>query len=204
MASLPAAAPLPPSCDLSASLRALTTALEERDRYTDQHCDRVQALAVRLGRACGLHGAALDQLALAARFHDIGKIGIPDAVLLKPGRLDEAELAVMRTHPLRGERVFLATGREDAAAVARLIRQHHEAWNGSGYPDGLRGEQIALGARVIAVIDGYDAMITDRPYRAGMPLARVLQVLAEEAGQRLDPAVVATFCRMLEHVPEPA
>ena len=183
--------------DLSASLVALTTALDERDSYTKGHCDRVCTLALRMGRACGMDDTALAQLALAARFHDIGKIGIPDAVLLKPGRLEEEEMAIMRSHPLRGERVFLATGRDDAAAVARLIRQHHEAWNGSGYPDGLHGEQIELGARILAIIDGYDAMITHRPYRAGMPRERVMDILEKEAGTRLDPTLVAQFAQLI-------
>ena len=185
------------NADLSGSLTALTTALHERDSYTDGHCDRVCELALRMGRACGMDDAALAQLALAARFHDIGKIGIPDAVLLKPGRLDEDEMAIMRSHPLRGERVFLATGRHDAAPVGQLIRQHHEAWNGSGYPDGLQGEQIELGARILAIIDGYDAMITHRPYRAGMALERVMEILHNEAGTRLDPALVMQFAQLI-------
>lgn len=183
--------------DTAASLSALTTALDERDPYTNLHCDRVSRLSLQLGRACGIDGDALDALGLAARFHDIGKIGIPDAVLLKPGRLTADEMAIMRTHPLRGERVFHATGRRDAPAVARLIRQHHEAWNGSGYPDGLQGVQIELGARVLAVIDGFDAVTTDRPYRAGLPLDTALGILASEAGTRLDPDVVARFGRLI-------
>lgn len=187
----------PPAPDIAASLLALTTALDERDRYTNLHCDRVSRLARALGQACGLDGADLAALQLAARFHDIGKIGIPDAVLLKPGRLSEEEMAVMRSHPLRGERVFLATGRADAAAVALLIRQHHEAWDGNGYPDGLRGEQIPLGARILAVIDGFDAMSTDRPYRAGLPVPKVLAILHSEAGTRLDPAIVARFAQLI-------
>lgn len=191
-----ATAALPRADDVAASLLALTTALDERDRYTNLHCDRVCRMAVALGQACGMDSDALDTLAMAARFHDIGKIGIPDAILRKPGRLEPEEMAVMRTHPLRGERVFLATGRADAPDVARIIRQHHEAWDGSGYPDGLQGEQIPLGARVLAVIDGYDAMITDRPYRAGMPMDKTLATLQHEAGTRLDPAVVETFVQL--------
>lgn len=196
---------LPPHAqDLSASLLALTTALDERDPYTDRHCDRVYQLTAQLGQRLHMPAQDLQHLAVAARFHDIGKLGIPDAVLHKPGRLDAQEMELMRSHPLRGERVFLATGRGDAAPVARLIRQHHEAWDGSGYPDGLCGEQIELGARILSLVDGYDAMITDRPYRAGMPHAQVMRTLAAEVGTRLDPQVHAHFLQMMQTAASPA
>lgn len=188
--------------DLNSSVLALTMALNERDAYTNVHCNRVCQLAQELGRAFDLNEKDLAELVLAARFHDIGKIGIPDAVLLKPARLDSEELAIMRTHPVRGERVFLATGRIDAASIAQLIRQHHEAVDGSGYPDGLHGEQIRLGARILAVVDGYDAMTTTRPYRKSMPQDTALQILRQEGGARLDPAVVERFILMLEQRPE--
>ena len=190
---VPAPAPTDAGEDLSASIAALSTALQERDGYTRSHCDRVSHLATLLGRHVGLDAAALSDLALAARFHDVGKIGIPDSVLLKPDRLEPEEMAIMRSHAERGERVFLATGREDAPRVARLIRQHHEAWDGSGYPDGLRGAEIALGARILAVADSYDAMTTTRPYRAPIPHGRVMDILRSEAGTRLDPLLVAAF-----------
>ena len=183
--------------DLSASVLVLTTALHERDAYTNVHCNRVCQLAQALGQRLGLNEKELAQLILAARFHDIGKIGIPDAVLLKPGRLDASEMAIMRSHPVRGERVFLATGRDDAASVACIIRQHHEAWDGSGYPDGLAGEQISLPARILSVVDGYDAMVTDRPYRPGMPMDKALAILASEAGTRLDPRVTHCFMEQM-------
>ena len=185
------------SDDLSASVLVLTTALHERDAYTDVHCNRVCQLAHTLGQRLALNEQQLAELILAARFHDIGKIGIPDAVLLKPGRLDPDEMAIMRSHPERGQRVFLATGRDDAVAVARIIRQHHEAWDGSGYPDGLAGEQISLAARILSVVDGYDAMVSDRPYRAGMPMDKALAILDSEAGTRLDPRVTRCFMEQM-------
>lgn len=197
MFELDTAAPAIAAEDLHGSVQALTTALHERDAYTNVHCNRVCQLAQSLGQRMGLDEQALAELALAARFHDIGKIGIPDAVLLKPGRLDAAEMAIMRSHPERGERVFLATGRDDAAPVARIIRQHHEAWDGNGYPDGLAGEQITLAARILSVVDGYDAMVTDRPYRAGMPVEKALAILASEAGTRLDPNVTRCFMEQM-------
>lgn len=187
--------------DLSASIAALSTALRERDSYTQDHCDRVETLAWHLGRVLGMTDAELSDLTLAARFHDVGKIGIPDAVLLKPSRLDDHELAVMRTHSARGQRVFLSTGRENADRVGLMIREHHEAWNGSGYPDGLRGEDISLGARILAVVDGYDAMTTTRPYRTAMEYDAVMAILAEESGTRLDPSVVHVFTGMMAQHP---
>jgi HD-GYP domain-containing protein (c-di-GMP phosphodiesterase class II) len=186
---------------LNNSVRALTTALNERDSYTNDHCDRVCRLALQLGQCFGMQGQGLRELTLAARFHDIGKIGIPDAVLLKPGRLDEQEMAVMRSHAVRGERVFLATGRDDASQIGRLIRHHHEAFDGSGYPDGLAGEQIQLGARILAVVDGFDAMTTTRPYRQPLALDTTVAILQQEAGNRLDPQVVAAFVELLAKQP---
>lgn len=186
---------------LNNSVLALTTALNERDSYTNDHCDRVCRLALQMGQCFGMQGQGLRELTLAARFHDIGKIGIPDAVLLKPGRLDAQEMAVMRSHAERGERVFLATGRDDAVQIGRLIRHHHEAFNGSGYPDGLAGEQIALGARILAVVDGFDAMTTTRPYRQPLALDTTVAILQQEAGNRLDPQVVAAFVELLAKQP---
>lgn len=186
---------------LNNSVLALTTALNERDSYTNDHCDRVCRLALQMGQCFGMQGQGLRELTLAARFHDIGKIGIPDAVLLKPGRLDEQEMAVMRSHAERGERVFLATGRDDAGQVGRLIRHHHEAFDGSGYPDGLAGEQIQLGARILAVVDGFDAMTTTRPYRQPLALDTTVAILQQGAGNRLDPQVVAAFVELLAKQP---
>ena len=179
--------------DFGASLHALQVALDERDSYTHGHCDRVGALADALAREVAPARVDFDHLALAARFHDIGKIGIPDDVLLHPGQLDAARMAVMRTHPLRGARVFAATGRRDAQEVARLIRHHHEAIDSSGYPDGLAGNAIPLEARILAVVDGFDAMTSDRPYRAGLPEDEALRRLRADAGLRLDGLLVEAF-----------
>lgn len=185
------------SAEPAAPILTLTTALHERDAYTDAHCDRVGLLSHQLGVRLGMDARQLNLLRLAARFHDIGKIGVPDSVLRHPGRLDEAQMAQMRTHPARGQRLFLATGRADAETVGLIIRHHHEAWDGSGYPDGLAGEQIPLAARILAVVDGFDAMITDRPYRDALAMEQVLAILASESGTRLDPTVHAAFAAMM-------
>lgn len=183
--------------NLSGSLHALSCALEERDAGTDLHCDRVAHLAQQLGRRCGLAPARQQRLALAARFHDIGKLGIPDRVLLSPHGLDDDQTAVMRSHCERGQRIFLATGREDAGQVASLIRAHHEAFNGSGYPDGLRRQQIPLEARILAIVDGYDALASHRPYRAPMAHADIMQLLEDEQDTRIDPELFREFTALM-------
>jgi HD-GYP domain-containing protein (c-di-GMP phosphodiesterase class II) len=194
-------APLPPSHALACSIDALSLSLQLRDAYTRHHCDRVGLLAASLARHCGLDPAHCARIELAACFHDIGKIGVPDEVLLSSGRHDDDAQAVMRQHPVHGERIFLATGRSDAADVARLIRAHHEAFDGSGYPDGLRGEAIPLGARILTIVDAWDAMTSDRPYREAMAGERVMRILEEAAGGLVDPYLLGTFQRLLRREP---
>ncbi|MCF5089139.1 Cyclic di-GMP phosphodiesterase response regulator RpfG [compost metagenome] len=193
--------PLPIPPDLlhaqACLIDALSMSLQMRDAYTRHHCDRVGLLAQHLALHCDLDEEACAQVALAARFHDIGKIGIPDDVLLSPRRHSDEERAIMREHPVRGEHIFLATGRSDATPVARLIRAHHEAFDGSGYPDGLQGENIPLGARIVTIVDAYDAMTSARPYRAAMEHEKVLRILDEQAGGLVDPYVLQRFHRML-------
>jgi len=176
---------------------ALSMSLQLRDAYTRHHCDRVGLLARSLARHCSLAPDKCDQIELAACFHDIGKIGIPDDVLLSPRRHTDEDRAIMREHPVRGEHIFLATGRSDAVPVARLIRAHHEAHDGSGYPDGLHGESIPLGARILTVVDAYDAMTSARPYRQAMEHDAVLRVLDDQAGGLIDPYVLRRFRDML-------
>ena len=198
MPSTPTASSLsiPPEDD-TCSIAVLAAALDERDNYTDQHCNRVSLLAHRLGKRCDLSAAELEHLALAARFHDVGKIGIRDDVLLYPGRLDEPKMEKMRTHPERGARLFTATGRDDAAAVARLILHHHEAWDGSGYPYGLKGEDIPLEARILAIADGYDALTSQRPYRGPLHSDDALAVLNREKNRLIDARLFGEFRGLL-------
>lgn len=177
---------IPPD-DASCAIDVLAAALDQRDSYTDRHCDRVSQLAHAMGNRCELSEERLAHLALAARFHDVGKIGIRDDVLLHPGKLDERKVSVMRTHPERGARLFAATGRKDAQQVARLIRHHHEAWDGSGYPHGLQGEEIPLEARILTIADAYDAMTSIRPYRDPMSGDEALAILDRNQGRLIDP-----------------
>jgi HD-GYP domain-containing protein (c-di-GMP phosphodiesterase class II) len=200
---MPALAPDPlQSVDTRSSLKALALALAQRDPYTGEHCDRVCRLAHALGERFDLDRERLTHLALAARFHDIGKIGVRDNVLLYPGRLDPTQRARMMAHPVLGQELFLATGREDASAVGKLIRHHHEAFDGSGYPDGLAGEAIPLEARILGVADGYDAMTSLRPYRKPMAAGAAMGVLEREQGGRIDPEVFRQLQAVLRRDPD--
>lgn len=179
------------------STDALAYALEERDAYTRAHCDRVGQLARRLGQRCELTAAEQAQLQLAAIFHDIGKVGIPDRVLLHPGQLEGSDMLLMQSHSERGERIFARSRHQYASQVARLIRHHHEALDGSGYPDALRGAAIPLAARILRIVDSYDAMVTRRSYRDAMAHDSAMQILHEESGTKIDPEVFVQFERMI-------
>ncbi|QDW67817.1 HD domain-containing protein [Luteimonas granuli] len=177
---------------------ALSTALYLRDPYTQEHGGRVELLCVALARCCGTDEAEIGTLRAAARLHDIGKIGIPDHVLLKPGRLDASELEIMRRHAGAGARICEQLDRADAAMLARLVRHHHEWFDGSGYPDGLGGEDIPLGARIIGVVDSYDAMTSQRPYQPRRTHAEAMEIMHGERGIKSDPSVFDRFARMME------
>ncbi|ABE49993.1 HD-GYP domain-containing protein [Methylobacillus flagellatus] len=184
---------------LAASTQALFIALDERDSYTHQHCDRVSLLAHEIGIACGLSQKELDLLAVGARFHDIGKIGIPDNVLLKPGALTAEEWGIMKMHPVKGERLFRNTLHPQADQIATIIRHHHECFDGSGYPDGLAGDDIPLASRIMLIADAYDAMATTRPYHRARAHRDIIDILAAEEGIKTDPDVLARFLRVIPH-----
>lgn len=179
-----------------ASATAVSLALYERDVATHQHCDRVARLCVELGRACGLSRRELDLLRLAAAFHDIGKIGIPDRILKKATALNAREWTVMKSHSVRSERIVLAAGFDEGTTIARAVRHHHERFDGSGYPDGLAGEEIPILSRIIAVADAYDAML-HRRYAARRTQLEIIHELQREAGRQHDPYVVETFVRII-------
>lgn len=178
-----------------ASMTALITALEARDKYTKGHTARVSRMAMALGRFMGLDGQTLRDLEIAARLHDIGKIGVRDAVLLKPGRLTAEEYAKIQEHAIIGAEILRPI--TSLASAIPLILLHHERWDGQGYPTAIMGEDIPLGARVIAIADAYDAMTTDRPYRDGMGMARALEIIEEEAGRQFCPVCARAFLRMM-------
>ena len=175
----------------SETLRALIGAVEARDAYTHGHSARVAELSVHLGQRLGLRPAALRSLAEGAYLHDVGKVGIPDHVLNKPGALTEEERAWIQQHPVVGSDIVgRAPSLRDALAV---IRQHHERFDGRGYPDGLAGEQISLAARIVAVVDVWDALTSDRAYRAAWPPDRALRHLEAGRGSHFDPVCLDSF-----------
>ncbi len=177
-------------------ITTLALTIEARDPYTGGHCDRLAGYAVAVGAALGVGAAGLRDLRLGGYLHDLGKIAVPDRILLKPGPLDPAERAHMRTHAGLG--ADLVAGLRTLDGVRPIMRYHHERWDGSGYPDGLRGEAIPLGARVIAVVDVFDALRTARPYKPPLAEADALTVLARETeGGAWDPRVVEAFVDVL-------
>jgi len=184
--------------DMTKETVALVRALLERDQNTGEHCNRTHALSLELGRAAALSSAGLASLGLAAQLHDIGKIGIPDRVLLKPGRLAPNELAVMKTHPQRGHDILAVVPDESLAAVAEAVLRHHEGFDGSGYPGGLKGEEIPATARIIAIVDGYDALATDRPYHRGKDHRAIMRILFEDNSGKYDPYFVGKFAAFIE------
>jgi putative nucleotidyltransferase with HDIG domain len=175
---------------------ALAAALEAKDGYTAEHARWIAALAVAVGRELGLSEAELETVRFGAIFHDIGKIAVPDAILNKPGPLDKDESAVIRRHPLVGEQILAPV--PFLHDVRRIVRHDHERWDGTGYPDGLRGTQIPIGARVVFVVDAYHAMVSDRPYRKAMPEDRARAELRANAGGQFDPRAVEALLRVLE------
>ena len=178
----------------SQSRDVLLTALREREPELHAHLLSVAALALLLADELELPAEQRDETLRAAELHDVGKMAIPDAILNKPGPLDEPELAFIRKHPLIGERIIASA--PALAPVARLVRSSHERWDGSGYPDGLRGEEIPLGSRVVAICDAYQAMVYERPYSVAMLPTRALEELERNAGTQFDPEVVAAFVRV--------
>jgi diguanylate cyclase (GGDEF)-like protein len=176
----------------------LLQALYERSPGLRDHVGEVLVSATAVGRAFGLHGDDLEELRLAARLHDIGKLAIPDDVLQKPGPLDVNEWAFIKQHTVMGERILLAS--PGWKSVGAIVRATHERWDGGGYPDGLAGGEIPLAARIIAVCDAFSAMTTKRPYRIPVALEQALAELRGSAGRQFDPQVVETFCELEERV----
>jgi diguanylate cyclase (GGDEF)-like protein len=176
------------------AVRALAAAVDARDPDTKDHSRDVAVFAVNVARELGLDDGRVRLIETAALMHDVGKIGIPDEVLGKPGRLDEEELAVVAEHPALAERILTSIAQRE---VLPWVRHHHERWDGNGYPDGLRAIEIPLEARILAVCDAYDAMISDRPYRAALVPDAAVEQLVTGAGGQFDPSVVEVFLRTL-------
>ncbi len=176
------------------TLKALTAALETRDSETHGHSERVVSYSLRLGREYGLSSDEMKALEFGSLLHDIGKIGVPDSILRKPAKLTEEEWVRMREHPLHGQQIL--RGIEFLQGASRVVAQHHEKWDGTGYPLGLRSEDIDICARIFAVADAFDAITSDRVYRRGKPYEAASQELDDWAGRQFDPKVVEAFHRV--------
>jgi ribonuclease P protein subunit RPR2 len=181
------------------TVRALAAALELRDDQTGSHAERVTTLALRLSSVVAPELAADSELEYGFLLHDLGKIGVPDAILLKPGPLTPDERRLMQVHPLLGEQIVARIPYLQGHA-REVIVAHHEHWNGGGYPHGLRRERIPAAARIFAVVDAFDAMTNDRPYRAALPVETALAELRRNAGTQFEPAVVDVFTALAEQV----
>ena len=173
------------------ALFGLAEAIEAKDPYTKGHCGRVAAYSLVLAQEAGYPDEGLETLEFGAFLHDIGKIGIRDAVLLKPGPLDETEWVHMREHPVKGFEI--ASKIEMLLPIMSAVRNHRERWDGNGYPDKLAGHNIPLAARIVAIADAYDAMSTERPYKQALPLAECEAMLRKQAGAMFDPELIEIF-----------
>ncbi len=178
-----------------ATIQALAEAMELRNKESPQHTNRVTELSTRLAEAMGITGKALEHFQRGVRLHDLGKIGIPDRVLLKTGPLTEADWITLRQHPELAYRML--AGIKYLEPSLNVVYCHHEKWDGSGYPRGLKGEEIPLTARIFAVVDVYDALITDRNYRLAWPKKDALEYISKEAGRHFDPKVVEMFFKII-------
>lgn len=176
------------------TLKALVQALETRDSETHGHSERVVTFSLRLGYELGLEKEALRDLELGALLHDIGKIGVPDAILHKPAKLNKKEWTKMKLHPLHGQTILRNI--QFLEGAGRIVAQHHEKWDGSGYPVGLRGEDIELGARIFSVVDAFDAIVSNRVYRSGRSYEDALEEIEKFSGTQFDPMVVESFKRV--------
>ena len=169
----------------------LARSVEEKDEATEGHCHRLERLAIATGEKLNLTGDQLVALSYAAYLHDVGKVKVPDEILNKPGPLTDEEWGEMRKHPDYGAQML--AGKDFLQDAARIVRAHHERYDGSGYPRGLSGDDIPIEARIIAVVDAYDAMISDRPYRKALSKGTVIAELEKNSGSQFDPLVVQAF-----------
>lgn len=179
------------------TIKLLNEVVEHKDGYTRGHCQRVRDCAQILGQTLGLKDQQLRHLLMAAAFHDIGKVGVPGKILNKPGTLDHYEWQIIYMHPTLGQELWEGSI-SPLHEVALIIHQHHERWDGQGYPQRLSGADICLEARILQVVDAYDAMMTDRPYRPALTEAQTLRELHEGASSQFAPEAAEAFIELIE------
>lgn len=177
-------------------IRAFATALEAKDTYTEGHSSRVSLYSVRIAQKMGLSGARVRRLETAAIFHDIGKIGVPDSILGKPGMLTPEERAVIQRHPATG--VSILQNMDTYEDIIPLVLHHHEFFDGRGYPDGTSGDDLPLETYILGAADAYDAITSDRPYRKGRTPVEAARILRAEAGKQFHPEVAQVVAKMAE------
>lgn len=180
-------------------IQAYLLKIRNKDPLTCDHCSKAAFYALRLGQILGLPSEDLEALELAAILHDVGKIKVPDEILLKPAALTEDEYAVIKCHPSWGAEMIEEDALQDPKRqeVAEIVRHHHERFDGWGYPDGLLGERIPFLAQIIAIADAYDAMTSDRPYRSGMSIRVARSILEKERGKQFHPQLVDCFVELI-------
>jgi len=176
---------------------ALFAAMQARDLATGRHCDRVVALSVALAQACGLSESEQAAVAVAARLHDVGKIGTPDRVLFSPNRLEAEDWEIMKGHAAAGADIIMHSDIPQRDLIALAVRHHHEHFDGSGYPAGLSGHDIPMLSRVISLADSYDALGDTRPYHPARSHAEIMRILNREAGSKCDPDMLRVFEAMI-------
>lgn len=180
---------------LDQTLDALVTAVDNKDRYTRKHSEDVMEYSLMIAREIDIDEGDQHMVAVAALLHDVGKIGVPDAILRKPGKLTDEEFEAVKQHPQMGAVMVGAVPGLEGTLDA--VRHHHERWDGAGYPSGLKADQTPLTARMMAVADAYSAMTTDRPYRQGMARGKALRILSDGAGTQWDPQCVQAFLAVM-------
>ncbi len=178
------------------AVQSLAMAVEAKDRYTKGHCDRVVFYSTVIAQNLDISEKEIVELQLASQLHDIGKIGVPEAVLNKPGRLEPSEMKIIQKHPVIGYRILSPA--RFLRGVAKLVLEHHERFDGKGYPDGKRGEEISLLSRILCLADTFDALTSDRPYRKGMPLEKSISIILENRGTQFDPKLVDLFWTLVK------
>jgi HD-GYP domain-containing protein (c-di-GMP phosphodiesterase class II) len=179
-------------------MKAIASIIDAKDGYTHKHSERVSAFGVRLAKHLGFDADARAVVELSGLLHDVGKIGVPDAILNKPGKLTDSEFKEMRLHPLHGARILSNIHSAKVVSLLPGVKYHHERWDGKGYPEGLKGEEIPLLGRVLGVADFLDALTSDRSYRKGLPLEEALQMVKDLEGQAFDPVVVKAAVELHE------
>ncbi|WP_025136356.1 MULTISPECIES: HD-GYP domain-containing protein [Achromobacter] len=197
----PQDASAPAACSAGSCEAALFAAMQARDLATGRHCHRVVALSVALAHACGLPEDEQQAVAVAARLHDVGKIGTPDRVLFSPKRLEKEDWEIMKSHAAVGADIIMHSDMPQRERIALAVRHHHEHFDGSGYPDGLAGHDIPLHSRIISLADSYDALGDARPYHPARTHAEILRILNVEAGAKCDPDLLRVFETMIQHSP---